>query len=147
MSVQAIIFVQTLPQDRCGMNTDCCRVILKHKISHILCTQYTISITITCTVHEKLAGLNSMQPRSVTKHGISYVYFSLQRTQVIILLDKMKLSQYKQRFMEEMVSGGLLIECDEDALKNDLQVTSRLHRVKFMLLINGKESAQKYFQL
>ena len=88
-----------------------------------------------------------MQPRSVTKHGISYVYFSLQRTQVIILLDKMKLSQYKQRFMEEMVSGGLLIECDEDALKNDLQVTSRLHRVKFMLLINGKESAQKYFQL
>ena len=44
--------------------------------------------------------------------------------------------------MKERVNGEILIECDEHVLEADLQVMSKLHRVRLWKIINGKHSAE-----
>ena len=58
-----------------------------------------------------------------------------------MLLDAMELSQYKDAFMKESVSGELLLECDSDLLRVELGVATRLHRMRLMKVIEGKHSA------
>lgn len=55
----------------------------------------------------------------------------------------MKLSQYKPVFEEESMTGKLLLGCDDDLLKNDLGVKSRLHRIRLMQLISGETSVSE----
>ena len=55
------------------------------------------------------------------------------------MLDQLGLSQYKESFMEEKISGSLLQDCTEDMLENDLQIKSKLHRLKIMRVIDGRQ--------
>lgn len=58
------------------------------------------------------------------------------------MLDKLNLSQYKEVFEKEDVDGPLLSELDEDTLKNELGMTSKIHRKKLLLVIQGKQTYQ-----
>ena len=66
--------------------------------------------------------------------------------QVLLLLDVTGLSQYRDIFTRETMTGDILLECNEDILKDELGIESKLHRIKLMKLINGHHSAQSYLQ-
>lgn len=61
--------------------------------------------------------------------------------QVGQLLDAMELGHYKDAFSRECVSGEILLECDDDILREDLGVASRLHRLRLAKIIDGRHSA------
>lgn len=50
----------------------------------------------------------------------------------------MGLKSYHESFIEEQVNGEILSECDEEVLKNDLKVTSKLHRMRLLKVITGE---------
>ncbi len=58
------------------------------------------------------------------------------------LLDKIGLAQYKGKFIEEKISGGLLSELDADILEHEMGITSKLHRLKLIRIIEGRESIE-----
>lgn len=58
------------------------------------------------------------------------------------LIDVMGLGQYKKRFVEEHISGEILLECDEQILQEELGVQSRIHRIRLMKVITGLHSAK-----
>ena len=68
-----------------------------------------------------------------------YVYTTMQ---VQNLLATMNLSQYKDIFFKEMISGEILLECVETDLENELNVKSKIHRLRLMKIINGYHSAK-----
>ncbi len=55
-----------------------------------------------------------------------------------MILDNLGLAQYKGVFAREQMSGDLLKQCTDDMLEDDLQVVSKLHRLKLNRVINGK---------
>lgn len=59
------------------------------------------------------------------------------------MLDKLNLSHYKENFQREGVSGRLLVELSEEDLERDLGMTSRLHRKKLIMVIQGKQTYQQ----
>ena len=61
--------------------------------------------------------------------------------QVLHLLTVLGLSQYKKRFQKERINGRFLLECDEDILKHNLGVSNKLHRLRLMMYITGKQCA------
>ena len=63
--------------------------------------------------------------------------------QVLKLLEDMNLGQYKKKFEEEQISGSLLLEIDDDILQNELGVTSKLHRLKILRIIEGRQTLFK----
>ena len=40
--------------------------------------------------------------------------------------------------MHEKVNGHILLECDEDILRDDLHMSSKLHRKKLLHVITGE---------
>ena len=56
------------------------------------------------------------------------------------MLDKLYLSKYKETFEEEQITGSLLLEIDEEILKEDLGVHRKLDRLKIMRVIQGRTS-------
>ena len=72
---------------------------------------------------------------------------SLFVLQIANLLDQMTLSKYKERFIEENIDGSMFFELDDLVLKEDLGVTTRLHRIKLMAIIEGHHSVNKYIHL
>lgn len=60
----------------------------------------------------------------------------------------MVLSQYKEAFAREQISGDILVDLEdkEHILKNDLGMTTELHRMRLMKVIRGERSAQTYLQ-
>ena len=58
------------------------------------------------------------------------------------LLDKTGLGQYKKVFIREQISGGLLKEVDGEILEKELGITSKLHRLKLLRIIEGRESLE-----
>ena len=63
--------------------------------------------------------------------------------QVQNLLDIMQLPQYKERFADESISGAILSDIDEEILQEELGVTSRLHRMRLMKVVNGDHSVER----
>lgn len=57
--------------------------------------------------------------------------------QVLSLLSVMGLKAYQERFEQEQVNGEILSECDEEVLKNDLGINSKLHRMRLLKVISG----------
>ena len=53
------------------------------------------------------------------------------------LLDVLNLSQYKEVFKMEQVTGGLFLELDREILHDDLEVTSQLDQTRIMQIIEG----------
>ena len=62
--------------------------------------------------------------------------------QVIQLLEAMGLKHHQETFLNEHISGEILLECDEHVLEKELKITSKLHRVRLMKLITGQHSAE-----
>ena len=62
--------------------------------------------------------------------------------QIQQLLGAMQLPQYKVAFQQEQIDGEVLIELDEQILESDLQISSRIHRIRLMKLISGNYSAE-----
>lgn len=65
-------------------------------------------------------------------------HLKISNPQVSDLLDSMALSQYKESFLREHVSGNVLLSCSDSILEEELGVSVRLHRIRLMLLISGK---------
>ena len=65
--------------------------------------------------------------------------------QVVELLEVLCLARYKAMFIEEGITGALLKEVDEDILEQDLGISSKLHRLKLMRVIEGRESLDELF--
>ena len=57
--------------------------------------------------------------------------------QVLNLLDHLNLSQYKDRFRQEVVDGEILSEIDESVLEQELGMTSKIHRLRLMMYIES----------
>ena len=56
----------------------------------------------------------------------------------------MKLGMYKEGFKSEEITGDLMLELDDDILKQDLGMASRLHRIKLLKVITGQYSVQPF---
>ena len=55
----------------------------------------------------------------------------------------MGMKEYQQKFAEQQINGDLLSECDEAILKDELNVSQRLHRIKLLKIISGMYSVQQ----
>lgn len=53
------------------------------------------------------------------------------------LLGVLGLSQYEEKFVNEQISGPLLMELDDEMLRNDLGMKKKLDRIKLRLIIEG----------
>lgn len=62
--------------------------------------------------------------------------------QVLQLLDSLGLGQYKDGFSREQIDGALMVDLDDEILEYELMVQSKLHRLKLMRVINGKQSTR-----
>lgn len=58
--------------------------------------------------------------------------------QVVELLDKLGLAEYKTTFETEMITGSLLLDLDEATLL-ELGMNKKLHRLKITRVIDGRE--------
>ena len=58
------------------------------------------------------------------------------------LIDAMGLSQYKNNFIAERVSGEILLECDDQVLQDELCIPSKIHRIRLIKVISGIHSAK-----
>lgn len=58
----------------------------------------------------------------------------------------MNLSQYSEVLRNEQVSGELLLDLNDDILEQELMVSSKLHRMRIVKLVNGEHSAESYLK-
>ncbi len=54
----------------------------------------------------------------------------------------MGLEQYVGKFVAEQISGEILLECDDSVLKEEIGITSKIHRIRLMKVISGQHSAK-----
>ena len=57
-----------------------------------------------------------------------------------MLLDSMELGGYKEAFRREKITGDLMLELNDDILKNELGVRLQIHRIRIMKVIKGEHS-------
>lgn len=53
----------------------------------------------------------------------------------------MNLGVYKDTFQKEQITGEILAELTDQELKDELGVSSKIHRVRMMKIITGRHSA------
>ena len=58
----------------------------------------------------------------------------------------MDMRKYQKKFAQESIDGALLLQCDELTLQNELEVTSKLDRVKLIKVITGQHSALRILE-
>ena len=68
----------------------------------------------------------------------------LSDNEVLVLLEKMNLNQYRDTFEEEHIDGILLASLDNEMLE-ELGVTKSLHKLRLNKIIEGVQSVEKYF--
>lgn len=56
---------------------------------------------------------------------------------MLVVLDTLGLSSYKQTFQEQCITGEVLAECTDEVLHSELDITSKLHRIKLLGVIKG----------
>jgi len=54
----------------------------------------------------------------------------------------MGLDQYVEKVTSEQISGEILLECDESVLKDEIGISSKIHRIRLMKVISGQHSAK-----
>ena len=57
-------------------------------------------------------------------------------------MDAMSLGRYKEHIEGEIVSGDILVEFDDDILKEELCIPSKIQRIRLMKVISGQHSAK-----
>ena len=64
------------------------------------------------------------------------------------LLKKMGLLQYTEVFAREQISGEIMMEVDDDILKSELGITSKLHRYKeWPVVLLGYVTGSFFFRI
>ena len=53
------------------------------------------------------------------------------------------MEQYQETFIKQQINGDILSECDDDILQNELRISSRLHRMRWMRIISGQYSVKE----
>ena len=53
------------------------------------------------------------------------------------MLDLLEMPQYKQAFSREKVTGIVLAMVDDEMLRDDLNVTTKLHRMRLLKIASG----------
>ena len=101
-----------------------------------------------CLVHTPCSVVYSCIPSIVccAWQCVLYLRALFLHVQVQELLHIMKLGQYKARFAEEMISGEILIELGQEDLERDLDVKSKIHRLRLMKIIEGQHSARNILE-
>ena len=66
--------------------------------------------------------------------------------QVLKLLELIGLKQYQDSFKRQAIDGDILSELDEDILERDLNVTTKLHRLRLLKIISGRQSAKNILE-
>ena len=56
------------------------------------------------------------------------------------ILTAMGLAAHVQTFLEERVNGTILLQCDDSTLRDDLGVSSKVHRLRLLQVIEGRVS-------
>ena len=56
----------------------------------------------------------------------------------------MGLSEYVSKFKEEMIDGQMLLELDDELLKEELGMNKKLHRLRLAMIIKGTQSVYGY---
>lgn len=54
----------------------------------------------------------------------------------------MDLKQYTTNFKMEHITGDILLECNDEVLEKELGVTMKVHRIRLMNIIIGKQSVK-----
>ena len=65
---------------------------------------------------------------------------------MIDLLEILRLTKYKDAFIHEEISGALLQDLDEEILETELGITSKLHRLKLLRVIDGRQPLDELFK-
>ncbi len=65
---------------------------------------------------------------------------------MLALLEAMNLSQHKEAFQHEQVNGEILLEFDGEILRDELHITSKIHRIRLTKVITGKVSVWEYLK-
>ena len=63
-------------------------------------------------------------------------------TQVLQILKEMNMEDYHPLFARQQINGEVLSQCDDRFLQQELQIKSKLHRIRLMGLIKGQTSAR-----
>jgi hypothetical protein len=67
--------------------------------------------------------------------------------QVASILTATGLGQCADKILSKGVSGEMFAKCDEEQLERELGVTSKLHRLKLLRIIEGKAPTEWYQQV
>ncbi len=57
------------------------------------------------------------------------------------MLTAMNMGQYVEAFKAELISGEILSELNDEVLRDELGITSKIHRIKLLKIIDGRHSA------
>jgi len=68
-------------------------------------------------------------------------------TQIEELLIAMDLEQYTASFKTEHITGAILLECSDEILEMELGVTLKVHRIRLMNIITGKQSVKTIMEI
>ncbi len=60
-----------------------------------------------------------------------------------MLFESMKLGVYTEALQREQVSGDILREFDQDVLRDELGISSRIHQIRVMKVIHGQHSVKQ----
>ncbi|CAI8004156.1 hypothetical protein GBAR_LOCUS3844 [Geodia barretti] len=96
------------------------------------CEEKRLQPSLSMDGSQELSDETKLQNRTYLK--------SLDSLQILKMLATMGLGQYQEVFGSQQINGDLLLECDDKMLQNDLQVSSKLHRIRLLRIISGNYS-------
>jgi hypothetical protein len=95
-------------------------------------------------VASSASALPEDQRMSSTRRNNIQHLNTLSTKQVGDLLERMKLSQYREIFAEQEITGAILSQCTTEVLKMELGVASRIHRLRLLQIVTGEISADHF---
>ena len=69
-----------------------------------------------------------------------FLNIAFSRLQVLGLLDAIGLPQYKEAFTREAIDGELFSSLDNEMLAKELDVSSKIHRLRILKLIEPEDT-------
>ncbi|KAL5506258.1 hypothetical protein EMCRGX_G007863 [Ephydatia muelleri] len=92
--------------------------------------------------HETMSRSFSVEAEASVKQQNIQFLRTMDTVNMVRLLKAMGLEQYSQDMAREHITGDVLLECTEGILEKELNILSKLHRVRLLKLIDGSHSAK-----
>ena len=106
----------------------------------IVCTHTLVHVHISTVSHANThTHTHTLTHTHTHTHSHTHTH-THTHTQVLRLLDAMGLEQYSPTFQQQQINGDILADCDDEILRTELQITSRLHRMRLLRVISGQYS-------